>query len=78
MGKGDQQRYLKITKIEIIFADAWQHLINQNALIWGNCIIYFDPKEQLLLKCFFRILLSKCTYCYTLGSPRILQEHRVG
>ena len=27
MGKGDQQRYLKITKIEIIFADAWQHLV---------------------------------------------------
>ena len=27
MGKGDQQRYIKITKIEIIFADAWQHLV---------------------------------------------------
>ncbi len=27
MGKGDQQRYIKITKIEIIFADAWWHLV---------------------------------------------------
>jgi hypothetical protein len=27
MGKGDQQRYIKITKIEIIFADAWRHLV---------------------------------------------------
>jgi hypothetical protein len=27
MGKGDQQRYIKITKIEKIFADAWQHLV---------------------------------------------------
>jgi hypothetical protein len=27
MGEKDQQRYIKITKIEIIFADAWQHLV---------------------------------------------------
>jgi len=27
MGKGGQQRYIKITKIEIIFADAWRHLV---------------------------------------------------
>ncbi len=27
MGKRDQQRYIKITKIEIIFADAWQHSV---------------------------------------------------
>jgi hypothetical protein len=27
MGKGDQQRYIKITKIEIIFVDAWRHLV---------------------------------------------------
>ncbi len=26
MGKGDQQRYIKITKIEIIFEDTWRHL----------------------------------------------------
>ncbi len=25
--KGDQQRYIKITQIEIIFADAWWHLV---------------------------------------------------
>ncbi len=25
MGKGDQQRYINISKIEIIFADTWQH-----------------------------------------------------
>ncbi len=27
MGKEDQQRYIKIMKIEIIFADAWRHLV---------------------------------------------------
>ncbi len=27
MGKGDQQRYIKITKIEVIFADSWQYLV---------------------------------------------------
>ena len=36
-----------------------------------------DPKELLLLKCFFKILLSKGTYCYTLKALGVPQGHGV-
>jgi hypothetical protein len=57
MGKGDQQRYINITKIEIIFADAWRHLVTTTFhLRWpflavridtiGHCSAIFESEEQ--------------------------------
>jgi hypothetical protein len=41
MGKGDQQRYIKITKIEIIFAGAWRHLV----IATFHLRFPYDPKS---------------------------------
>ncbi len=59
MGKGDQQRYIKITKIEIIFADAWWHLV------MTTFHLHFPYMSPLCLLAFFS---SKNWYKWSLLS----------
>jgi hypothetical protein len=55
MGKGDQQRYIKITKIKIIFADVWWHLVTT------TFHLHF-PKCQCIFGSWLMLCLASITF----------------